>query len=101
MDAFLKQLRAKNINVESAISIITEAVKAAQKAPADQRREAVEDMIRTLAAGVDKKQGTADDLVPPETVETLIKLLDLGVVGDLADALAGSPLSKIRCWSCC
>ena len=102
MDALLEKLvrglRDKKIDCLSAVAVLQEAVRLARGAP--DPRAAVEQTLRRLAAGKDGVEGTADDVLPPATVASLVKLLGTGLVGDLVDALASSPLSRLRCWAC-
>ena len=89
MDSLLAQLveslRAKHVDALTAVMVLQEAVKLARH---EQRpREAVEEALRRIAAGSDGIMGTADDLLPAATIDTLIALLNTGLVGDLVDAL--------------
>jgi len=87
LEKLLHGLRRKNIDALSAVCILQEAVRLVP-------RDEVEHTLRRLAAGKDGVSGTADDLVPPATVEQLVKLLDTGLIQDLVDAL------KIKKWCC-
>lgn len=50
--------------------------------------DAAEDVVTELAKGVDGIGGTADDLIPPATLDVLITLLHSGVVRDLVGWVA-------------
>ena len=52
-------------------------------------RQGALEMIQKLANGQDGVQGTADDVIPAETAAKLRALLDMELVVDLMDALAG------------
>ena len=52
-------------------------------------RQGALEMIEKLANGQDGVQGTADDVIPAETAAKLRALLDMELVVDLMDALAG------------
>lgn len=103
MDAFRQRLQKHGASVFSGISVIREAVRATAHVhdPAE-RRLKVEHMIRTVAAGADGISGTADDLISPAIVAQLIKLLHMGLVGEIADELmrALSSLPPLRLPAC-
>ncbi len=104
MDAFRDRLKKHGASVISGIGVIREAVRATANVrdPAE-RRLKIEHMIRTVAAGADGISGTADDLISPAIVDQLVKLLHLGLVGEIADELmrALAALPPLRLPACC
>lgn len=105
MDQFREQLLKKGASIASAIGVIREAVRVTGSIqdPAERRRK-VEDMVRTLAVGADGVAGTSDDLISPGVVDQLVKLLHIGIIGDIADelmaALAAFPPLRLPLPSC-
>lgn len=103
MDAFRQSLQKQGASVVSAISVIREAVRATApiRDPAE-RRMKIERMIRTVAAGADGVSGTADDLLSPGVVNQLVKLLNMDLVGEIADELlrALAALPPLRLPAC-
>lgn len=103
MEALRERLKKYGSSLVSAISVIREAVRAtaAISDPAE-RRLKIEHMMRTVAAGADGISGTADDLIPPLIVDQLVKLLHMGLVGEIADELmhALAAIPPLRLPSC-
>lgn len=92
----VRQLLAKgSINPQSAVEIVRAA------GAVGARWETVEEVIQELARGADGISGTADDLIPPDTLGVLLMMLHSGVVRDLAGWMADVSSRKgwWRCWS--
>lgn len=92
------------VNVASAMQIIAKAIEIAKRTvPEGQQRDYVEDLVRSLAAGPDGTQGTADDIIPPATVAKLLSLLRMGVVGDIVEVFSGTKpkFSGASCFGWC
>jgi hypothetical protein len=108
MESFIQRLVKLGPSALSAVGIVREAVRATAdvRDPAE-RRQKIEHMVRCLAAGADGVSGTEDDLLSREAVDQLVKLLHMGIVGDIADelmkALAAIPplrLPSLKCFRC-
>jgi hypothetical protein len=83
MDSFLAHLSSKQIDVSSAVAIVKEAYELSKKEP--NPMEAVETILRRLAAGQDGQTGTADDLIPQKTLDHLVILLKTGMAADVVE----------------
>lgn len=103
MDTFRERLKKHGASVVSAIGVIREAVRATAtvRDPAE-RRLKIEHMVRTVAAGADGITGTADDLISAGIVDQLVKLIHMGLVGEIADELmrALAAIPPLRLPSC-
>lgn len=87
----LRQLIAQGqVDAGSAVGIIRAA------AAVGASWDSVEAVVRELAKGADGVAGTADDLIPAQTVELLALLLHSGVVRDLA--AWGASMDVAGCW---
>lgn len=97
LNTLVKGLRSKRIDALSAVAILKEAARLARNEPNPHR--AVEEALRRLAAGNDGISGTEDDLLPPSTVDQLVKLVDTGLVAQFVDAFM--PTVVKACDWCC
>lgn len=91
-----KQLKADilkgRVNVVSPSSLIargTEIMGTFQALSGPQKKDALIQVVRRLAAGVDGVEGTADDLIPPVALRGLLTMLDQNLMGDVIDLIAG------------
>lgn len=106
MESFIQRLVKLGPSALSAMGIVREAVRAtANVRNPIERRQKVEHMVRCLAAGADGVNGTEDDLLSREAVEQLVKLLHMGIIGDIADELMKAlatipPLRLPSCFQC-
>lgn len=87
----LEDIRNGAIDPNNAIDIVKASAKYVRG-----DREAVVDIIASIAKGPDGISGTADD-IPPKTLTTLKMLLEQSLVATLAQEL----YTKSRAWSCC
>lgn len=89
---------------KSAVALVAQALREAKDVPEGDKRAFVEHFIYKIAAGSDGVQGTADDVLPKETVDTLLLMLQHGVVGDIAETFglkpdgSASPAKKFCCF---
>lgn len=61
--------------------------------------DAAMDVVQAMARGADGVQGTADDLVSPETAATLRALLETGIVTALVREFTPRATAA-RCFAC-
>lgn len=82
------------VNPLSAIDIIRTA------ASVGASWDAVEDIVAEIAKGADGIAGTADDLIPPSTLNMLSALLHSGVVRDIVSWASEMETGDRPWWKC-
>lgn len=77
----------------SAVQLITvgmEELHAVQNMRGAEKLETLKTALRDLATGADGVQNTVDDVIAPDTLTSLLAILDSGMLGDVVDALLGA-----------
>lgn len=85
-ERILAQVQNKRIDPKNVIQFVKDVSKVASN-----KREAVE-ALKIIAKGVDGVSNTADDIIPPTTLKTIVMLMETGVLEDL--------VGELRTWRC-
>jgi hypothetical protein len=90
IEALRTAIRGGSINPLSAMAVITagmEELNTIQSMTGTQKLATLEAALRDIAAGTDGVANTADDLIPPATLEALLHILNSGLLGDIVGAV--------------
>jgi hypothetical protein len=90
IEALRTAIRGGSINPLSAMAVITagmEELNTIRSMTGAQKLATLEAALRDIAAGADGVANTADDLIPPATLEALLQILNSGLLGDIVGAV--------------
>lgn len=90
IEALRTAIRGGSINPLSAMAVITagmEELNRIREMTGAQKLAVLEAALRDIAAGADGVANTADDLIPPATLEALLQILNSGLLGDIVGAV--------------
>lgn len=81
---------ARNGNPLSAMSVITigmEEMSKIKTMPGKEKLRTLEVVLRDIATGMDGIRNTADDVLSPDVVESISKIINSGLLEDIVDTI--------------
>lgn len=95
----LEALKTKQVNVGSAIEVLTFLMQEADKLRSlsgEEKKALVLSVLTEVAKGEDGKEGTSDDVVSPEIVKGIKAIVDNNLVPSLINVIVDASKGKLE-----